>query len=84
MSKKEIRHISDSRSLRIKATFNCEFIHAQETGWQSDVRSCILSGLSTHYMEELNVGTVVYAVLVEIGQSCRGGWYRFSKLKIDT
>ena len=33
-------------------------IHIQDTGWQSGVRSCITSGLPTHLVQELNVGTV--------------------------
>ena len=33
-------------------------IHAQETGWQSGVRSCIMPGMPTHLVQELNVGTV--------------------------
>ena len=32
--------------------------HAQKTGWRSGVRSCIMSGLPTHLVQELNVGTV--------------------------
>ena len=49
------------RSLRIKATFHSRlFMHPcrQETGWQSVMRSCILPGLPTHLVQELNVGTV--------------------------
>ena len=34
-------------------------IHAQETGWQSDVRSRIMPGLPTHLVQELNVCTVI-------------------------
>ena len=33
-------------------------IYAQETGWQSDVRSCIMPGLPTHLVQELYIGTV--------------------------
>ena len=33
-------------------------IHAEETEWQSRVRSCIMPGLPTHLVQELNVGTV--------------------------
>ena len=33
------------------------FIHAQETGRESGVRSCILSWLPTHLVQELNGGT---------------------------
>ena len=32
--------------------------HAQETGWQTDVRSPIMLGLPTHLVQELHVGTV--------------------------
>ena len=41
-----------------KALFSCEVIHAQETGWQSGVRSCIMSGLPRHLVQESNVDTV--------------------------
>ena len=34
-------------------------IHAQDTGWQSGVRSCITPGLLRHLVQELNVSTVV-------------------------
>ena len=34
------------------------FIHDHETGLQSDVRSCIMLGLPTHLVQELNVVTV--------------------------
>ena len=30
----------------------------QESGWQSGMRSCIMPGLTTYLMQELNVGTV--------------------------
>ena len=61
--KKRDKRINDPRSLRIKATFSCEVIHApmhpcQETGWQWVVWSCIIPGLATHLVQELNVGTV--------------------------
>ena len=37
-------------------------IFAQETGWQSGMRSCIMPGLPTHLMQELN-GSTVHALL---------------------
>ena len=33
-------------------------IDAQETVWKSGFRSCIMPGLTTHVVQELNVGTV--------------------------
>ena len=33
-------------------------IHAQDTGWQSGVRSCIMSRLPRHLVQKLNAGTV--------------------------
>ena len=50
---------SSSASLRIKATSNCHpCVRAKETGWPSGVRSCIMPGLSTHSVQELNIGTL--------------------------
>ena len=37
----------------------CGRIHIQETGWQSGMRSCIMPGLSTHLVQELNADTVL-------------------------
>ena len=48
---------------------NCEskqghpYIRAQETRWQSGVRSCIMPGLSKHLVKELNVGTALIMIL---------------------
>ena len=36
-----------------------DHIHAQETGWQSGMQSCSMPELPTHFVQELNVGTVV-------------------------
>ena len=36
---KHAKNLRGPRSLRTIATFNCEAIHAQETGWQSGMRS---------------------------------------------
>ena len=36
----------------------CGRISALETGWQSGMWSCIMPGLPTHLVQELNVGTV--------------------------
>ena len=41
-------------------------MHAQLTGWQSGVRSCIAPGLPWHKREKLNVGTVVVYFLVKV------------------
>ena len=51
-------------------------IHAQETGWQSGARSCIMPGLPTHLVQELNVGTVYAAptcccVTGDASQKCK-------------
>ena len=57
-----IKHIDDRLSLLIKATFSCEFIYAslliKEISWQSGVRSCIMTGLPGHLVQELNVSTL--------------------------
>ena len=34
------------------------YSYAQETKWQSGLRSCIMPPLPTHLVQELNVGTV--------------------------
>ena len=31
---------------------------AQDTWWQSGVQSCIMAGLPTHLVQELNIGTI--------------------------
>ena len=36
----------------------CGSIYAQQIGWQSGVRSCFMSGLTTDLVQELNDGTV--------------------------
>ena len=36
----------------------CGVIHIQATGWQSGLRSCVMRELSTHLVQEVNVGTV--------------------------
>ena len=33
--------------------------HAKGTGWQWGVQSCIMTGLPTYLVQELNVGTVL-------------------------
>ena len=54
-------HVSGESKLRsVVRSVNCDRIHNQATGWQSGVRSCIMPGLPTHLVQELNVGTVVY------------------------
>ena len=50
-------------SMLIKDTFSCGVIHAQETGWQSGVWSCIMPGLTEHLMQESNVGTALTTVI---------------------
>ena len=44
----------------MKATFSCEIINASlpRDRWQSGMRSCIMPGLPTHLVQELDVGTV--------------------------
>ena len=54
-----------TRSLRIKVTFSFEVIHAQETGWQSGVRSYNMPGLPTHSMQELNAA--LYITSLQLG-----------------
>ena len=45
-------------------------IHAQETGRKSGVRSCIMSGLTTHLVQELNNGTVRQILLMKFFGKC--------------
>ena len=49
----------ESKLRSVVRSMICGRIHAQETRWQSGVRSCIMPGLPMHLMQELNVGTVV-------------------------
>ena len=52
-------NVADESMLRSVVRLGiCGRIHAQETRCQSGVRSCILPGLSTHLVQELNAGTV--------------------------
>ena len=51
--------VCKSKLLSVVRSGTCGRINALETGWQSDVRSCILSGMHTHLVHELNVGTVL-------------------------
>ena len=41
-------------------------IHAQKTGWQSGVRSCMVPALPEHLMQELHVGTVCEKVTTDL------------------
>ena len=54
-SKIKAKHINDPLSLQIKTSFS----YALETGWRSGVWSCIMPGLPTHLVQELDVSTVV-------------------------
>ena len=49
-------HAACESKLRSVGGHSC--IYAQETEWQSGMWSCILPGLPTHLVQELNVGTV--------------------------
>ena len=49
-------HVAYESKLRSTVGHAC--IHAQEPGWQSGMWVCILLGLPTHLVLELNVGTV--------------------------
>ena len=53
--------VSKSKSSTSMTHVACVFevIRGQETGWQSGVRSCIMPGLPTRKVQELNVGTVL-------------------------
>ena len=68
MSKKYAKHINDPRSLRIKATFSCEVIHASmpRTGWQSGVRSWIMRRLPAYLMKELNDTTLCNSTTCQV------------------
>ena len=44
---------------------------AKETGCQSGVRSCIMPGLSTHLVQELNIGTVVTKITESGNRVCQ-------------
>ena len=47
----------------------------QETGWQSGMRSCIMLGLPTHLVQELNVGTVDWSgLLYSVHVHCLHFW----------
>ena len=63
MSKIEAKHINDRRSLQIEATFSSGLGRVvasmpRELGELLGVRSCIMSGLPTHLVPELNAGPV--------------------------
>ena len=49
-----------SKLLSVVRSGACSRIHAQETGWQSGVRSCIMPRLPMHLVQELNTCTVVF------------------------
>ena len=34
--------------------------HGHGTGWESGVRSCLMPGLPTHLVQDLNIGTVLH------------------------
>ena len=52
-------HVSADLKLRsVVQSVTCGSIHAAETGLQSDVRSCIVSGLPMLLVQELNAGNV--------------------------
>ena len=66
--KKTIDNLSKNKPSTLMTYVNCESnirldvgslcIHAQETGWQPSVRLCIIPGLSTYLVQELDVGIV--------------------------
>ena len=56
--------LQTSLNKHIKASFRYEVIHAQETGWKSHMRSCIMPGRPMHFLHELNVGTVAQQKIV--------------------
>ena len=61
-AKIQAKHTIDPRSLRAKATFNCQVIHAsmpRKNRWQSGVWSCNMPGLPTHLVQEFNVCIVI-------------------------
>ena len=53
--RKKAKHINDTDSLRIKATFSCGANRTHETGWRSGLRFCIMPGLPMYLVHELNV-----------------------------
>ena len=63
MPSKLMTHVFESklRSVLRSGTYH---IHAQENGWQSGVRSCIMRGVSTHLLQEINAGTVFSTCVV--------------------
>ena len=57
----KVKHINDPTKLanqRYVQLWGPPYIHTQESGWRSDVQSCITPGLPTHLVQELNAGTV--------------------------
>ena len=50
--------VCESKSRLVVRSSMHSCVHAQETGWRSDMQSCILPRLPTHLVQELNVGTV--------------------------
>ena len=42
----------------IQATLSCDVMDLWENGWQSGMRSCIMPGLATLLVQELNGSTV--------------------------
>ena len=57
---------------RLKMPYSGYCIHAQTTGWQSGGRLFIMLGLPTHFVQELNVATVLYVRRPKGPFSCKG------------
>ena len=53
-------HVACKSKLRSVVRSGHPCIHAQETGCQLGVQSCIMPGLPMHFVQELNVGTVEF------------------------
>ena len=61
--------VCESKLRSVVMSGTCGRIHAQETVWQSGVRSNILPRLPTHLVQELEVGTLK-SVWTKLGRFC--------------
>ena len=62
MSKISAKDINDTHNLQTKASFSFEVVHALKTDLQSGMRLCIMPGLPTHLVQELNIRTVFFFI----------------------
>ena len=67
-------HVACESKLRLMWGHPC--IYAQNTGWHSDVGSCVMHGLPMHFVQELNVGTVHIRYVLTYHYSSRVAYIR--------